>query len=170
MHNYDGRASEAWAVVEKMWSQLRRTMLLSHEMFRIEARWLRARCALALALQTRGKRRDSLLDDALRMGQRIRREEVRWGHGIAEALFGAVASLRGKDDVAIAHFATAEPLLEGANLESTVAIVRRARGLLLGGDEGGALIDDAQRWFDAQGVCDPPRFGAMYLPGNWDSG
>ena len=49
-----------------------------------------------------------------------------------------------------------------------VATVKRARGRLMGGQEGQRLEADAQQWFADQGVCEPARFGAMVVPGRWD--
>jgi len=151
-----------------MWPLLRRTMLLSHEMFRIESRWMRARCAVGLALQVSPPRRDRLCTEADGLAGRIAAEPVSWGQGIAAALRGAVASVRGDDGGAIDWLRRAEPLLARASLDMLVATVKRARGRLMGGQEGQRLEADAQQWFADQGVCEPARFGAMVVPGRWD--
>jgi hypothetical protein len=43
--------------------------------------------------------------------------------------------------------------------------MRRARGRLLGGDTGRALVDSAVRDLSARGIRRPDRFAAMVAPG-----
>jgi hypothetical protein len=45
------------------------------------------------------------------------------------------------------------------------AAVRRARGKLLGGDEGRALVEAAERQISAQGVREPRRIARMLAAG-----
>jgi hypothetical protein len=44
-------------------------------------------------------------------------------------------------------------------------VARRARGLVVGGGEGRALVEAADGWLAEQGVKVPARFAAMIAPG-----
>ena len=58
-----------------------------------------------------------------------------------------------------------EEWLARADMMLHVAAARRRRGELIGGTEGHALIEDADRRMNAQGIVNPARFAAMLIPG-----
>jgi len=50
-------------------------------------------------------------------------------------------------------------------MANSVASVRRCLGLFIGGDEGRALIDQADAELVALGIKNPARLTAIWLPG-----
>jgi len=47
------------------------------------------------------------------------------------------------------------------------AAARRRRGQLLGGDEGAALVAEADSWMAKQDIKNPARMADMLAPGRW---
>jgi len=45
------------------------------------------------------------------------------------------------------------------------AATRRRLGGLVGGDEGGRLVEQADAWMTEQGIYNPTRMTALYAPG-----
>jgi hypothetical protein len=54
--------------------------------------------------------------------------------------------------------------LEASSVDLFATAALRARGVLLGGAEGGRLIDRADLWFAARGVVRPDRFARCLVP------
>jgi hypothetical protein len=50
-----------------------------------------------------------------------------------------------------------------------VAVARRRRGELMGGDVGRSLIDTANAWMIGQSIKSPERMTAMLAPGRWSA-
>ncbi len=46
-----------------------------------------------------------------------------------------------------------------------LAIARRIQGQLLGGDDGRDLIADADSWMASEGIVNPGRLAAAFVPG-----
>lgn len=45
-----------------------------------------------------------------------------------------------------------------------VAVIKRAKGLLIGGDEGARLVDEAERFMKEEGVCNVEAMSQVFLP------
>lgn len=165
---YEGKAQAAWDAMSRVWPALQRSFVLGDEFHRIEARWLRARAALALALAVPGGAEEKRL---LRIVEgecsRIEREGAIWGKGLAGTLRAGVASIRGDASGAELRLAEAIPLLTAHRIDGVIAIAERARGRLRGGSEGEALVQRSEAWMASQDVAEPSRFSEMYLPGRW---
>ena len=166
-HMRQGNPCAAFESVDRAWPKLRKGLIVNQELYRIEARSVRARAALGCARHS-NRDRAQMLRVAECEAARIHKEEVPWAKGVALSLRGAAASIRGDHKAAQRHLADAEPVLEAASLEMVLAFCRRGRGSLLGGDEGQALVDTAGQWFDSQGVKEPEQLSVIYLPGSWD--
>jgi hypothetical protein len=78
---YAGRAEAAWHLLESGWPELRRSMLLRVQVVRIEATYLRARCALA-----------AKKPGADRLAASLIREGVAWAEPLAEAIRAGCAN------------------------------------------------------------------------------
>ena len=76
---------------------------------------------------------------------------------------GGVLAAR-RDDGAMAGFQAAEEECRRADMWLHAAVARRRRGQLLGGDEGRALIADADAWMAGEGVKNPERMCAALAP------
>ena len=54
---------------------------------------------------------------------------------------------------------------ENGDMALCVALARHRLGALLGGDEGRALIMQAEQWMASQGIARPDRVLALFAPG-----
>ncbi|OLC43398.1 MAG: hypothetical protein AUH43_20790 [Acidobacteria bacterium 13_1_40CM_65_14] len=144
-------------------TDLRRSMLMRLQAVRIEFLCLRARASITAALQ--GQTR--MLRLAARDAQRLERTRAPWAEGLACLIRAGVASMRGDARKAAAQLADAEPRLSASDLSHFATACRRCRGELVGGREGRALVEDADRWFTDQHVVNPERMAGLLAPGAW---
>ncbi|MBI4956331.1 MAG: AAA family ATPase [Myxococcales bacterium] len=161
LHFGDGRA--AYAELDPVWHSFERRFVLEAQLHRIEARWLRARTAIACSLADRG-RAPALHAEALDAATRIERERTAWGDALATELRAGVALARGAEGAAVKLLAAAAPALLAAGFEVAAVAAAYERGRLVGGDEGRALRARAERWLAAQEVASPVRYCGLYLP------
>jgi hypothetical protein len=105
--------------------------------------------------------------DSARDARRIRREKTQWGDPLATLLCGGIASLRGEREKALESLTSAEAGFDAANMALYAAAARRCRGLVLGGDEGRALVEAADAWMRGERIQNPERMTAMLAPGGW---
>jgi hypothetical protein len=167
---YAGAATEAWQGLLHHWRALERSLLLrSVQLYRIEARHLRARCAIAATggRQTETSERERLLQAALRDAHRIAREKTDWGNPLASLIEAAVALSRAHREEAATHLSSAESGFERTDMALYRFAARRARGLLLGGEVGRELVGSADEWMAAQKIRNPDRMTFMLAPGCW---
>jgi hypothetical protein len=166
---YSGSGQAALEHLEGRWQSLKRSLLRRIQLFRIESHHVRGRCVLAAAegknLSASSRRR--LLREADRVGARIRRERTEWGSALATLLSAGAASLRGRGRDALASLSVAEAGFDAAQMALYAAATRRCRGLLLGGEEGCALVESADAWMRNERIKNPERMTAMLAPGRW---
>jgi serine/threonine protein kinase len=161
---YAGDARRAWDLLAEEWRALRGSLILRAQLARLEVLFLRARCAATLAS---GPQDGKLLAGAARDARRIRRERSGWGEPFADVVEAALARMRGEGSRALALLEAAEASAEKAELGLCAASARRARGLLLGGTAGQALVESADAWMRERGVQNPARMAALWAPGPW---
>jgi eukaryotic-like serine/threonine-protein kinase len=109
---YAGRAEAAWNLVESGWPDLQRSLLLRVQVVRIEASYLRARCALAA--QKPG---------ADRLAASLAREGVAWAEPLAEVIRAGCeqADRRSHLMAAAAGFDKADMALHAAAVRSVAS-------------------------------------------------
>jgi serine/threonine protein kinase len=163
---YQGHGAAAHARVLERWTALRRAQLFRVELIRLHATDLRARAALAAAEV--GGHRPSLLRAARRDAQRVAAGRMPWCVPTARLLDAGAAALAGDRDRTATELRSAACGFDEAGMPMHAAAARLKLGLLLGGDEGAALLADARAWFDAQAVASPARLTAMLAPGLTD--
>jgi hypothetical protein len=73
--------------------------------------------------------------------------------------------VRGDDRTALDHLEEAEPALAAADMMLLAAIVRRRRGMLIGGEEGRALVNAAEGWMTSQQIRSPAQVSAAWASG-----
>jgi hypothetical protein len=136
------------------------------ECLRILGLELRGRCAIAAAREDHSRREALLLDAELQL-RKLAAEEAQWAHGLAAILRSGVAAVRGGPQAPATLFelCQAETLLRASDMMLLAMAVRRRRGQLLGGTQGGELFTTAQKWMQEQGIVNPARFTAMLVPG-----
>jgi hypothetical protein len=162
---YRDEARAAWERIRAQWPALARSLLLRIQLVRNEALHLRARCALALAVQTGGSEQQDYLAIAERDARRIARDRMRWSDPLADLLSAAIQSCRGDRDAAVGQLRRAVERFVVADMACYAAVARRRLGQLLGGVEGAQLIADADGWMRGQQVVRPERITTMLAPG-----
>ena len=164
---YTGSGRAAWQRIDDGWGPLRRSLLLGVQAVRIESRYLRARSAIAAALDGAGERcwppgmRRVARSDAFRLG----REGAPWASALASLIRAGIATLDGDRTGAAAHAHSAEAAFSKLSMDLYATAALRRRGELTGGPSGDRLIEQADAWMTAQGIRNPARMTTMLAPG-----
>jgi hypothetical protein len=166
---YAGRGLEAWHLVTGRWAALRRSLLLRVQAVRIESRYLRARAALAAALDPSAPRH-RLLAAADADARRLGREGAAWAAPLAALVAAGAATLRGDSGAAASRLEAAEGGFRTADMRLHAAVARRRRGELAGGAEGARLAGEADAVMAEQAIRNPARMAAMLAPGVYGGG
>jgi hypothetical protein len=96
--------------------------------------------------------------------ERLAREDLPSSLVCASLLRASVATAERDDATALAHLDETIAGGVSADLLYWCAVARRRRGELVGGDEGSALVREADMWLAAQGVQRPERFARIITP------
>jgi hypothetical protein len=159
---YAGDGVRALARCDEAWPQLEKALLLRVQTMRAILSSIRARSMLSAIAQDGDVSR-------LRRVEKIARQLDREGapYCAAEAIMlrAGIAHHTGDSARAIALLQAAEDAYRGVDLVLNERAVRRARGVLVGGDEGAALIKAADAPLAEQGVRRPDRVGEVFAPG-----
>ncbi len=158
---YAGRPEQAAHAVQASWPALERSLLLRVSIVRIEVAHLRGRIALAHAAAAKPAR----LREAAELAGKLAREREPFAHSFARLLQAGIAHAEGNQPEAVAQLRHALRDLESTETMLHATAARRRLGETLGGDEGAALIAQADAWYAAQGVKDPARMTALLVPG-----
>lgn len=161
---YRGDADTAWARVAADWPQLQRTHLVRTQVIRIEAWFLRGRCALAMAAASgRGR---GYLAIARTDAARIAGERTAWSRPLAHLLTAGVARQEGNEDAARRHLSSAVDGFDGAGMGLYAAVARRRLAPLL---PAGVHRDETMRlaaeWVATQEVRSPQRLARAFSSG-----
>jgi eukaryotic-like serine/threonine-protein kinase len=128
--------------------------------------YARGRLAVA-SIESERARRDARVAVARRMARRLEREHDPWTGVLASALRAAASNALGDRDGAIAAL---RETLRRAEATDTIALAVPARyrlGELLGGAAGDALTKAAGDELIAEGIRNPARWAAIFIPGRW---
>jgi eukaryotic-like serine/threonine-protein kinase len=164
---YNGDADNAWRNIMENWASLTRSLLMGVQIILIEAYFIRARSALAIAAM--GKDEKAMLAVALRDAKRIEREKLLYGNAFAHLIRAGIAAIRHQWNEASRLLALAEREFETANMSLYLAATRRRRGHLIGAEEGSRLIETADKWMAEQLIKNPARITNMLVPGKWSA-
>jgi serine/threonine protein kinase/tetratricopeptide (TPR) repeat protein len=169
---YSDSGQTAWKALLEGWRGLKQSLILRSQYFRIESMHLRARCALAAAnsRSLSGSDRAKFLQSATRDARRIAHEKTPWADPLARLLVAGVATFRGKAQDAMTELVAAEAGFDAAKMLLYAASSRRCRGILLGGQEGRALVESADTWMTSERIRNPERMSTMLMPGRWSEG
>jgi serine/threonine protein kinase len=160
---YEGDADGAWGRVEAVWKVLGRSYLLRIQSVRIEASFLRARAALALALARPAAARP-LLAEARRLARRLDRERAPWASAFAEQVRALIAIAGGDRAGAEARLERAERAFAAADMGLFASVLRLRRGQLDGGPAGAAWQTDARQAMGSQAIVDADAIARMLCP------
>jgi serine/threonine protein kinase len=161
---YQGRPLVAWELLRTAARNARRAFLTNLQMIRIELDWSRGRAALLAVAQGEGDR-DGLLRDARRAARALRKEKRGDAEALALTLEAALAAQGGDAALAIPKLTAATDRASEQELYFLAELTRAARGRLLGGERGDAMVREAAAWMTEQNIADPAALGRIFLPG-----
>jgi hypothetical protein len=161
LYRREGRT--AYSLVKACWPELERALLLRVRPLRIEAWFLRGRCAVAAPGDPRSRHRD-----ARRASRALERDAAPHASGYAAALRATVCYQQGRLDQACAELRRAAALFTGADMALFAAAAHVRLGSLVGGSEGAALAVEAATAMTRGAVVDPIAMTDLLLPG-WSS-
>ncbi|MCE9575875.1 MAG: serine/threonine-protein kinase PknK, partial [Deltaproteobacteria bacterium] len=162
---YVGDAAHARVIAQANARQVRSSLLSRIQVVRLASLELVGRAALAVAVRQPGP---AVLRDVDRAAARIAGERMAWADPLAAALRAGAAVVRGRADVAAAQLAEAIAGFERADMALHAHVARWRRAALVGGADGERAIAVAASAMRAQGVQQPARMAALYLP--WPDG
>ncbi len=154
---YRGDAIGAWQRLDARWKDLKKSMLLSVQIVRIESAFLKARCAMAAANATRDQHLHQI---ARQETSRLSSERGPWGPALGSLLLAAMAINEG-DASEAQKLEKAEQLLNAVDMKLHAMIARRQRGVLVG-DSG--MVFSATTAMQNEGVKNPDRYSRHWLP------
>jgi tetratricopeptide (TPR) repeat protein len=164
---YAGHGASAHDRVQRDARPLRRSFLLQSQFVRVMTLDLRGRAAIA-SIEQCPSFREARLKEARRMGRRLELERMPYADALASLLAGAVANAAHDRVAATAALRRAVDRLEAVHMAHFAASARHRLGQLLG-DDGRALVHDAEEALAVRGVREIDRFSAVYVPGRWQS-
>jgi hypothetical protein len=158
---YEGNGPTALERVHAAWQDLRRSILLRIQLLRTEAHYLFGRAALAAS---DGDGNTELLRMVEREARAIEREDVLYAEPLALLLRAGVAARRGQRPQGVVRLEQAIAGFQRAEMGLYRAAARRMLGGLVGGNQGRALVGEADQWMKAQDVAAPARMAWMLAP------
>jgi serine/threonine protein kinase len=160
---YTGNGATAHELISGIWPALARSNLLWVEFIRVGMLQLRARCALAKAvnaLDPMPLRRAALAD-----ANRLEADRTPWSVASARVVRGTLAQAAGDLARASLLLTDAADRFDAAGMAVEAASVRRQLGRLKGGEEGKVLVGQADALMIAEGIRRPDRMAEIYAPG-----
>ncbi len=164
---YVGDVDAGCQRLEKAMPDLKKSFLLHSYFVRVMTCWLQGRLAIA-SIPSHPAERGARLAEARRLARRLEREADAWPKSLGAQIRAGIAVTEGDRVTAIAELRLALGLL-GGEPGMYAWIVGHRLGLLLGGDDGSALVREALETMRAQGIRNPARWLSVYLPGEWGS-
>ena len=162
---YEGNLRTGWQDFTRRWEALRPSGLLMAQVVRITCLELRARMALAVSFTSQDPaERKRLQSRAHRDGKALRWEGVPYGMGLVHRLDAIKAWHAGQRAEALGHALLAETAFDACDMALHANVMKRFRGLHRS-DPGRGLLLEAEAWMREQGIVDPARMTAMFLPG-----
>jgi eukaryotic-like serine/threonine-protein kinase len=159
---YTGDYEVAWRHIEGQIKPLEKSMLLRIQGLRIEAKFLRARLALASAAGEKRARRLRIAED---LAHSISNEQMHWANPLAWLIHAGLAHRRGDDSRAVALISQAVEGFEGSDMALYAATARRRLGEITGGDRGLELVSQADDWMSKQQIKNPAAVANLMAPG-----
>ncbi len=163
---YAGEGEAAYRHVSDAWPRLERSQLLRIGVIRVRSLQFRAGCALAAA--SAGHDRDRLLRVAQRDARQIEREQqfsARANRAKGQLLRAGIQATRGNHAAALEQLAAARDGFQAARSPLWQAVAKRRTGELLGGDQGDAMITEADAWMASQNITNPVNLTMALAPG-----
>jgi len=166
---YTKDTEAVWTLLADRWPAFKRSRLIRFQLYQIESYHLRARAALASEMRPEltSRERRIFLRSAERDARGIERTGAPWALPLAHLIRAGIAAARRDMAGATVLLIKGEEELTRHEMALYAAAARRRRGQLLGGDEGRALVAEADSWMDGQDIKNPARMADMLAPGRW---
>ncbi|MBW2526888.1 MAG: serine/threonine-protein kinase PknK [Deltaproteobacteria bacterium] len=164
---YAEDVDEMWRIVEQQWQRLVQTSFVRmSQPFRIMMYSTHAAAVLARAGQRRDDPRElaRLLKLARHDEKRLRSERVPWATAFSLLTQAGIAHRCGHSGVALERLAESAEAFEAIDMALHAAAARRHRGVLLGDDEGAALVESADDFMRSQNIVAPERMACAIAP------
>lgn len=161
----DGRAAYDRMVTH--WPQLKASLVMRVQYFRVAMCELNIRCTIAAAEQcarTAPSEARELLTKAKRGIKRLRSERVEWAGALAWLLQAGIAKLRGDEEEARHSLERAVQQLDAVDMALFATAARARLATLRGGSDGAALADGVASWLACHEIQSPPRMLSMLTP------
>jgi hypothetical protein len=163
-----GAGDGALRIVKELWPALARSgLLIFSQLARTELLYVRGSAHVAAAVTATPRRQTEMLRAAERDARTLARLRTRVATGYSACLRAGAAASRGDREQARVPLAEAQAAFEQAEMALNAAVCRRRLGELAGGEEGRAQAASADAAMEAQGIRNPARMTAMFLPGAW---
>jgi hypothetical protein len=161
---YTGEAEAGYRRIARDWPALERSQIMRVHALAVICHRARAACAIAAARFADDSA--PLLAVARRSAARLRRMNYSpiSTNAWPEMIDAAVALARGDRAVALERIVRAVDRFAEYGSAFYLAIARRKKGELLGGDEGRALIAQADEWMAGEGIVNPARLASAFVP------
>jgi serine/threonine protein kinase/tetratricopeptide (TPR) repeat protein len=160
---YRGEGKIAHERVLARWPELSGSLLLLVQFVRIDATCIRARTALAHAIEVPSER-TGLLAAIEKDLHKVEKEEMPWGMPLAKLLRAGVKDLRGERSQAMELYASARDGFRGAKMSLYEMVATWRWAELLGGERGDAELMRARTWLQGQGAANAERIVWMMSP------
>jgi tetratricopeptide (TPR) repeat protein len=160
---FEGRAARALEQHAAEFAQLSTSLLVRVQIVRAISTWFRGRLAVAAAEE--GHDRNACLALARQCARSLASEDAKYGVVWSSLLEGAILVQEGRDAAAIAVLAKATEAARARGMANCEAAARYRHGELVGGDEGAALLRDAQQSMRERGITAVPDQVQVIAPG-----
>ncbi|EPX60010.1 hypothetical protein D187_002096 [Cystobacter fuscus DSM 2262] len=161
---YKGDAAAAWKVLDGAWETALAANAMGWQFTRVQGLHFHAGAALALACQ-RPSERERMLASVSQDTQQLRQEGRHYSRASAALLQAGVAMTRGQPEEALRELEAAIAGFTEADMALHVACACWHKGRLLGGDEGRALVAEAEAVMHEQGIRHAERWVDVFAPG-----
>lgn len=172
---YLGDGDAAFKRVTAMWPALWRSFYLMVQNFRITLWHLRARAAIAAAVNLKKRKgspwflwRRARFDELLRSAEgdagRIAREDMEWAAPLASSLRAAIAAARGRRNEAAIEFGCAAIAFERVDMALYAAAARRAQSFFVGDNLAADLLRQSESWMAGQGIVCSGKLAWVLIP------
>ncbi len=164
---YSGNGAAAWDRLERDARDLRRSGMHNVQLIAILTYFVRGRSAVASLAGLAASDREPRLAAAQREVKNLENQGIAWAAPLAAMLEASVARESGDSAGAEAALRRAIGIAETAEMRLHAASSRLQLGVLLGGDTGAAMVEQAEEAMKTLGVRLPERYAQMLLPGRW---
>jgi serine/threonine protein kinase len=158
---YTGDGMRAWKRISRHWERLDESMFTRVQVIRAEARFLRARCALAAAKHDPSP--TPYLEAARQDASALEGEGVPYSIGFGQIIRARVVHLMGLLSEASAHYERAARTFAEADMTVHALAAQRRRAKLVPHD-GRAIIMEVDKRMRERGVANPEAMASLLVP------